>query len=131
MVTRRTRALLAVPLAFVLLPLVSLLVASATAAKPHAAMSWTQVHAKGPTTLQGVRTGPLDTSQHYPAPTPYVAARPFELWSSSPAGDVAASIERPSHNVAFARQHLARAPPEICRTRDSSRDQFERHDRTD
>jgi predicted ArsR family transcriptional regulator len=37
-----------------------------------------------------------------------VAARPFELWSSSPAGDDAASIERPSHNVAFARQHLAR-----------------------
>lgn len=113
MTTRRTRALLAVPFAFVLLPIFSLLIARTTAAKPNATMSWTPVDAKAPAAFQGVHLGTIDTPAHPPAPTPYAPAWWFEYWSSSPIRGVAPSVEHATRSLAYARLYPARAPPEI------------------
>jgi hypothetical protein len=113
MTTRRTRAFLAVPFAFVLLPIFSLLVARTAPARPHATMSWTPADAKAPAAFQGVHLGTIDTPAHAPAPMPYAPAWPLAYWRSSPTRGAVSSVEHGSRAVAFARLYPARAPPEI------------------
>jgi len=113
MVSRRSRSLFAVLLAFAMLPIVSMAAAGATEARAHAAMAWMQWQAKSQTAAHTARAGLGEMSQHHFVDTPFLPPASFQLALRTPFDTQTLGTPETASSVAPARLHSARAPPTL------------------
>ena len=92
MVTRRSRSVYAVLLAFALLPIVSM-VAGGSGARAQAAMAGMQWQAKSQSLDHGVRAGLGELARHHAFAMPFAPAEAFRLVLSAPPAAGTASAE--------------------------------------
>ena len=112
MVIRRTRALVAILLAFALLPIVSMTVTGAAQARTGAAPAWMPWNAKSQSTVQPAREAD-GSAKHHPDATPFTAAEAFCQSLSAPRVATAKATPRAIAAGAPRTLHPARAPPAL------------------
>ena len=112
MVSRRSRSVFAVLLAFALLPIVSM-AAGGSEARAQAAMAWMQSQAKAQSPIQGVRAGLGELAKHHADAMPFAPAEAFRLALSTPPAAGTASARSIAIATAPATLHPARAPPAL------------------
>ena len=112
MVSRRSRSVLAVLLAFALLPIVSM-AAGGSEARAQAAMAWMQWQAKTQSPYQGARAGLGELAKHPADAMPFAPAEAFRFaLSTSPAAETP-GVQSIAFATAPATLHPARAPPAL------------------
>ena len=110
--SRRSRSVFAVLLAFALLPIVSM-AAGGSEARAQAAMAWMQWQAKSPLPDHGVRAGHGELAKHHADAMPFAPAEAFRLAIGTPPTAGTASAASIASAAAPATLHPARAPPRL------------------
>ena len=112
MVSRRSRSIFAVLLAFALLPIVSM-AAGGSEAGARGGMAWMQSQAKAHSLAQGVRAGLGELAKHHTDAMPFVSAEVFRLVLSTPPAARTESVQVIASATAPATLPPARAPPAL------------------
>jgi hypothetical protein len=112
MVTRRSRSIFAVLLAFALLPIVSMASGRSEAgARP--SMAWMQGQAKAQPPVEGIRAGLAELAKHHVDAMPFAPAEVFRLALSTSPATRAARVPSVASVATPAALHPARAPPAL------------------
>ena len=112
MVSRRSRSVFAVLLAFALLPIVSM-AAGGSEAGARAGMAWMQWQAKSHSLAQDVRSGLGELAKHHADAMPFAPAEAFRLALGMPPAARTASAQSTASATAPSTLHPARAPPAL------------------
>ena len=112
MVSRRSRSIFAVLLAFALVPILSM-TSSGPEAGARAGMAWLQGQAKAQSPVEGIRAGLRELAKHHADAMPFAATEGFRLVLSTPLAGETASAERIPGASAPVTLHPARAPPAL------------------
>ena len=112
MVSRHSRSVFAVLLAFVLLSIVSM-ASGASAAGARAAMECRQGQARAQSPVEAIRAGVAELAKHHADAMPFAPAEGFCFALSTPPASGASSAESIPSVSGPAALHPARAPPAL------------------
>jgi hypothetical protein len=111
MVSRRSRSIFAVLLAFALLPIVSMAAGRSQGAR--ADMAWMQSQPKAQSPVEGIRAGLAELAKHHVDAMPFAPAEVFRLALNTSLATSAASVHSAGSVTAPRALHPARAPPTL------------------
>src|SRR5688572_17737233 len=112
MVSRRSRSVFAVLLAFALLPIVSM-AAGRSEAGARAGMAWMQSQPRAQSPVEGIRAGLAELAKHHVDAMPFAPAGVFRLALNTSPVTSAASVRSDESATAPRALHPARAPPAL------------------